>query len=145
MFDKIKANLLRIFGKNDAVEQATNEAELDTALDQIPALSEQITAEVAEAKDLVSKDVMASMNDQMQKLINELNTNIGGIIESQNKKIEQVAKAVASIKVEGNKPAPIVAADVVPPTPIVEDTKGKPADYDLVMSAVNCIPITKQF
>lgn len=140
-FEKLKSNFLRILGRHDKIEAATNIAELDTALEDVPSLSEQITEEVNTAKELVGKEVMQKMNEQVATLVSELNQNLTGIIASQNQKIEQIAKSVSVLTVQQSKPAASPAPDIVIPDP--QPTKGKAADYNSVLSAVRCVPITR--
>lgn len=152
MFDKFKSNLLRFLGStaNDEIrqeiEQATTQAELDTVMEKLPSISEQITTEIEKASQESIQLVTVKMNEEVSKLITELNTNLSSVLASQNQKIEQIGKSFADFKVKASAPAPTVSLAPIPPKPSDSEVdKTQPAPYNLVMSAVKAVPISPQF
>ena len=149
MFDKIKSNLLRFLGStaNDEqrqkIEQATTPAEIDTVMEGLPSISEIIASEVEKANQESTQLVTTKMNEEVSKLITELNTSLSSVLSSQNQKIDQIAKSVASIKAQGTAPVPVPGALPIPPKPADSEVdKTQPAPYDLIMSAVKAVPIS---
>lgn len=142
-FDKLKSNFLRIIGINAKVEESTNYAELDTALDTVPSFSEQISG-LEVANETAIKLVKTEMSEQFSKVIGELEISLSGVLSSQNQKIDQIAKTISGLKVKEAVPPPKAGQVPVVEKTEPEDNKGKSADYDMVMAAVNCVPITNK-
>lgn len=152
MFDKFKSNLLRFLGSTangeirQEIEQATTQAELDTVMEKLPSISEQITTEIEKASQESIQLVTVKMNEEVSKLITELNTNLSSVLASQNQKIEQIGKSFADFKVKASAPAPTLSLAPIPPKPSDSEVdKTQPAPYNLVMSAVKAVPISPQF
>lgn len=94
-FNDIKNEFLRIIGKNDSVQKAENGAELLTALQSLPSVSEQIANETGKIKGNIEQ---------------EFNSKINSLNESTGKEINLLKEAISKLTLEINKATPTMQA-----------------------------------
>lgn len=94
-FNDIKNEFLRIIGKNDSVQKAENGAELLTALQSLPSVSEQIANETGKIKGNIEQ---------------EFNSKINSLNESTGKEINLLKEAISKMTLEINKATPTMQA-----------------------------------
>ena len=97
-FNDIKNEFLRIIGKNDSVEKAETSAELLTALQKLPSVSEYVASETEKIKGDLEKDFNVKVESVKETTLQSVST--------LTKEVNTLKDSISKLNLEINKPVP---------------------------------------